>query len=523
MMKKTGPPRAPHRCILLFFFLFFAVLSCYPQSTDSPARIAVLPLEFEEGDERYGIIAATIFNTVCLTLTLMGSYEIVELDQAPLPEKKDLPELAAENSADSIISGRIDGKSGGSIGIEMSVFNRASRSVTLAKSVTAQSIFDIFDAADRIVVDLIEGFSGRHIAYGSLEIRPDFPEAGYSVYLNRRFIGRGVRDIPKLFIGEYELLVRQERGLGTEEIFRTSFSLSENENLRIDISVPHLTEKERFALESADAPLLGRHLEAELPDGGEFTALSEGFVQGISPVSGHIGSRYASLSKIATDIRLNYDADILRHWVNGDRSERFADLLPRNFAGVKTEGTASPVLPEAYAIARNDVEERRVPRVQPGVIKIDGDPLDWLFIPPTFIDSVGETPVPEADIHKVLLARDEVFFYVLFIVDEKATARAASKTSFQLTVSQPFGNYFFLLNVREGKWQAGFNSWDRASGLSTLLGRGNIRTGPGVIEASFPLDIVRKYLKDENKQSVGFQSRFDDFRDLARNKLLQLY
>ena len=151
--------------------IFFAIIySAYSQDSLKP-RIAVFPLMNPSEDVQVEIISENVRKTAELTLKMIDRYEVIETEVKKYDGNSEwFNSYSVENSIDSIIFGKADIKEDGSIILEMSAYSRGDNSVTMTENETAETVFDIFDASDRLLVSMMETFSGmEHIGFGSVQ------------------------------------------------------------------------------------------------------------------------------------------------------------------------------------------------------------------------------------------------------------------------------------------------------------------------------------------------------------------
>ncbi len=239
---------------LFFIIVFFAAVTAgYAQEGLKP-RIAVFPLLNPNNDNQVGIISENVKKTAELTLRMLDRYEIVEIDAVEYENSNDwLGNYTVENSLDSIIFGRADMREDGSVFLEMSVFSRGESRVTMTEDETAETVFDIFDASDRLLISMIEAFSGmEHIGFGSIAFANSGEEGRYSVYIDNVLIGENIEELPKVLNGDRVLRIEQNRMLGPYIVKEEGFFLNEHEAKVIDFSVPGFTDEELLKISSLE-------------------------------------------------------------------------------------------------------------------------------------------------------------------------------------------------------------------------------------------------------------------------------
>ena len=233
------------RCTFVFLIFFAIIYSVYSQDTLKP-RIAVFPLMNPTEDVQVEIISENVRKTAELTLKMIDRYEVVETDVKKYDGNSEwFSSYSVENSIDSIIFGKADMREDGSILLEMSAYSRGDNSVTMTENETAETVFDIFDASDRLLVSMMESFSGmEHIGFGSVQIINKGEKGKYSVYIDNVPVEDNTEELPKILNGERILRIEQNRMLGPYIVKEESFFLNENEKKVLEFSIPGLTDAE---------------------------------------------------------------------------------------------------------------------------------------------------------------------------------------------------------------------------------------------------------------------------------------
>ncbi len=233
-------------------FLFSLPLS----SQEPKPRVSVIPLFTGEGNSTLSALGNTVTETADLTLRLLDRYEI-STEETPPEEPDQLAGYAERGNIDSVIFGEIRPEDNGSYTIALNVFDRASGSVSITREVVADSILDIFDATDILVPELIGGFSGQHIGYGSLIFTNTGFEAPYKVYIDHALVGDNITNIPKLLYGSHTIRLTAMRDREIE-LVKQPFDLEEGGEVSFSFDIPYLTEETMNQLgEAEEAVFLG--------------------------------------------------------------------------------------------------------------------------------------------------------------------------------------------------------------------------------------------------------------------------
>ncbi len=498
-------------------FLFVYCLSLCAVNADSPdfqSRVAVLPLTSPMDDPRFDSVCSAIYDTVLLTLKLLGKYDVIEDTGIEQFSEESILLYAEREQVDNIIFGNVIEENDGSILIKMSVWDRQDKEIVLGVSEKAEMLFDIFDASDRIVVSLIEGFSGRHIGYGSIYFEPEGAEGSYTIEMNGMFAGRNSREIRKVLIGDYQLSVKQNRLLGSYTLYSDSIEVIEGSATTVPFTVPAVTEKEAEFFNtldreivqswtdlSKDNAVIARLEETiELLDGGGeyFTRQREKYENWLTKIRKRQNRRTSS-GMNEVDIRRG--KELLRD---------IDSFLPDTFSRVTVSGpdTSFTQVGGAFSGSRafytGDLADSRLPSVDPGDIKVDGRREDWILLPTLITDKRGDSMKPGGDISTVKVSRDEDSVYMLFSVDGESLY-ASNGVWYQVFFDIPGGNINITCQYWDNTWYAKVFRWVEADWASKELATGSMRRGRDYLEASFPITALLRYLETGKRYHVRAQ------------------
>ncbi len=212
-------------------------------------RISVFPLENQEKDLQIEVISRNIQKTIEFNLKMINKYNIIQNAITEYPNSNSwLLAYCEKNNIDDLIFGKAVMQSSGSIIIEMSVFNRHKAAITLTKSETAETVFEIFEAADKLAVEMMGSFSGMHIGFGDLKFINNGDKGKYSVYIDNVFAGEDIEDFPKVLYGERHIKITQVRMFEETAIYDNNIIVTENKTTEVLFSIPGFLEKESKAI-----------------------------------------------------------------------------------------------------------------------------------------------------------------------------------------------------------------------------------------------------------------------------------
>jgi hypothetical protein len=164
--------------------LFLSVLAGAQQQEGARARIALFEPAGAKADKTLSAVLTAVADTVELSLIVMDRYEVSRL---PAADMKLIRAYCAKNKVDQAITGSASAPKGGGYDFRLVVYDRLKEEVTITCKASSTGTLDIFDAADQLVASLLDGLSGRHLAFGAVIVESDPP--GAMIALNGREVG----------------------------------------------------------------------------------------------------------------------------------------------------------------------------------------------------------------------------------------------------------------------------------------------------------------------------------------------
>jgi hypothetical protein len=279
-MKNVAKPfacRNRHRAVLVYLAVIL-VAALAPQSVvaQTPAdatrgetriRVHILPVENTSGNGQFDAVGTTVTGTVGLALRLLEDYAITTgapaaiTDLLPLPEdqaarESRLTALAERLEVENIVFGEVlpapPDSASGIPSIRLAVFDRLSESITVDETRSPDSLFDIFSAVDELAADVLSGFSGRRIAFGSVRLAPErssaaagsapagsaTPPLDYRVYLDNQEIGTNIRSIDSVLTGSHRLRITVTDRGQERIIYNQAIEIEEGRSSAISFVLP---------------------------------------------------------------------------------------------------------------------------------------------------------------------------------------------------------------------------------------------------------------------------------------------
>ena len=235
-----------YKALLLMMFLL--PLHTFAQNSLKP-RITVFPLENPSSDVQIDIISHNVKNTAELNLKMLDKYNVISVgEESHDMSSGGLISFCEKNSIDNVLFGKSVLQPDGSVDLEMSVFSREEGKVTLTENEKADTLFDIFAASDRLVVALMQSFSGTHMGFGSIVLKNAGSKGLCQVYIDDIYIGENIEKISKILNGKRIIKIKQERMFGEYIVKEDKILVIEDETTFIEFDIPGFLDEELDAV-----------------------------------------------------------------------------------------------------------------------------------------------------------------------------------------------------------------------------------------------------------------------------------
>lgn len=244
--------RPTQRCKIRRFLNILAVALCAvlrPSTIDAQqvaadVRVVVVPVVNQTDNPTLDRVATTVTQTIDATLRLLGEFAVRELTARQVPvdvirgEPDALRRFTAAEEIDVVVFGRIAERNG-AVDIAASVWDRAAGQVTATETRTAPTLLDTFAAADQLAVAFLSAFSGRTIAFGSIDLAPSGWSAGsYAIRIDGREFARDAVRVDNVLVGTrlVEIVVQNGPDAG-RTVFRGELVISEEQSATIGFAI----------------------------------------------------------------------------------------------------------------------------------------------------------------------------------------------------------------------------------------------------------------------------------------------
>ena len=263
--------------VLTAVSLFFLLLqSVYPQEEAFKTRVAIIPMENMVKDEQYSVICGTVTDTVELTLKLIGEYNVTRVDGVkPYEDPGSVKRYAERNKIDNIIFGKAYLDRNGNMIFQMSVYDRNWDVITITEERKAESIFEIFDAAEELVVSVVENFSGIHVGFGTIRLFNLSEKGDFEVFIDGEFVGKNLPEVKRVLNGVRRVEVKQKRLLEEHVVLDTEIEVYEDEVTDLSFNLFLVPEEAPAEEVQEEEALAEEGMEAEVMEEEEMVETEE--------------------------------------------------------------------------------------------------------------------------------------------------------------------------------------------------------------------------------------------------------
>lgn len=197
----------------------------------------------QRGGPNTTTVVDTVVDTLETVLTMTGQFQPIQTgtpsptsaggtsaagtdEVVSPPDSAVLRGIADDTGVDNLITGSVQSDDDGKTVITLFAYNRQDEAVTVEVREEAETIFSVFDAVDRAVIALLEGFTGEPVTFGTLALSGDWQPSRDRILLDgAAYDVRGDR-VPGLLARRYQLVVTRRSGTGeVAEVLRRSIEI----------------------------------------------------------------------------------------------------------------------------------------------------------------------------------------------------------------------------------------------------------------------------------------------------------
>ncbi|MEA1910457.1 MAG: hypothetical protein U9N32_02135 [Spirochaetota bacterium] len=439
-------------CKRTIIFLLLHFLNIFIAYSDELPSVALRPIVHENSAQTEQL-ASTVEDIIKITLTLMKDFDYKKIDYLQWEKIASNSDAVTKLSVDNIISGKII-KEEGIITVSLSVYNGLEDRYTVNVEESADGFLAVFDITDSLILKLLEGFTRKRLAFGSIRFKNYGEKRDYQIIVDGKEIGYNISLIEKIFEGSYKLDVHDK--VTGNIVFSGNIDVHEGIVTEAGFSIPYLHETERTFFEGIDG-----NIKSQWEVGTEKESIS-------------------SELSIVDDFIIN-------------NPEREFSLLENKYKLLLT-----------MQKKKNFGGHKIVTVVE---LSPEEDMPDWELIP-IFIEADSNSPkgrsplppegTPGADIEYVKVARDlhaTKFFFNIHL----ANGSLNKKLSYKFSLTKDNIEYYNLsVKFRDNRWKLEPHIWSRVGDGDDFPVRSKVFTEGSDIEVE--IDLTKTSIGKEFKQ-----------------------
>ena len=241
---------AMKKVIISFFLIFFVPLVSMLAEEDQRPRLAILPLENTTQFLEYDALCKKISEITTSAARFHKDQKLIEWKG--LPPSHDLPSLstfAEKYQLEKLYFGNLTTGRAGDLMFTVIEWDAVKRENIREVTDTAETVSQIFEAADRIIKKMAGWLGYSDIAFGSLDLQREGGIGESSLYLDGNLFSYPMQTLNMIPTGNYKLSLRQARLMGEKVVLERSIRIEAGKVQEVSYSIPPADpeEKEEFA------------------------------------------------------------------------------------------------------------------------------------------------------------------------------------------------------------------------------------------------------------------------------------
>ena len=175
---------------ILFAFAILAVtipitmpLGAQAKDSNKP-RVAVFGFLNRTGNSGFDVPAESAGDALYLGMKMLGAYD-VSLPKTK-PDTSDTDSIGSwcdENGVDYVLFGEVSTEGSGQK-YTLASFDNGKKKITVSKTATGESVMDVFEASDNLILSVLDVLTGRHIGFGKIRFRNTGAEGSFIAYVD---------------------------------------------------------------------------------------------------------------------------------------------------------------------------------------------------------------------------------------------------------------------------------------------------------------------------------------------------
>lgn len=230
----------PLKKLLAIAILLFLVIGV--SSAQTIQKVGIVSIQSSADDEILQDLSRVVTGFIEMTLGQFPKYQIEKTDYIdPQNDMEDSKVFLNQYEFDYLIYGNSQVSEEGFYTFDVSLYDTASDSVAIHEEASTDSIMDVFDIADGLIITLLEKFTDTEISFGTLSIINEIEGLEYSLYLNSGYMGDNLRDT-RVLTGNHRVDIFRKEGDSIVLLKSQSVSIEEGRVASIFLEQPRATE-----------------------------------------------------------------------------------------------------------------------------------------------------------------------------------------------------------------------------------------------------------------------------------------
>ncbi len=222
---------------LLLVLLVLVIFQVFPEDTSDNLRLGIVMIENPQSDAGIGSLCETATDTIEITLRMADKYDIERLDfLLPGADLERAKLYFRSRGFDNAVFGQIKGNEADGYTFIIEGWERKSDKILVHIEETAMSVFDLFDIADNLTLELFEELTGEHLGFGRMVYQREGIEADYDIEIDGNYLGRNIGE-SVVVEGKRKFTIRATGRYGDVVVKTAIIDIEENGEYSIGFSM----------------------------------------------------------------------------------------------------------------------------------------------------------------------------------------------------------------------------------------------------------------------------------------------
>jgi len=249
------------KAVALSYFLFLLVNMLYAQTNpenNEKIKVAIIPISCDDSDQYLSVASRTVVSTLELVLGMSGRYEVI-IESSGMPEN--IPGYCEKHGIPNLIHGKSFFTEKDEIVFELAVYNIEKNEVIITKREIAETVLDVFTAADTLALTLAESFSGMQMVFGKVKLISMGDRGEFRVRIGESLTVPESDTMEMVLAGKRVIEIIQYRMFGSYTVITYEIEILENQITDIVFYIPGFTSAEMELVKKKEA-LIKKHLSS---------------------------------------------------------------------------------------------------------------------------------------------------------------------------------------------------------------------------------------------------------------------